>query len=1399
MLSSTCRSIWKRLFTFVLFAALISPSIALSELTGNVAYADSGPVAASFTPADLSAAAQSDAQRLHFDLPLKDIVSSSDGANLFAVTGDNQLVRIETSSMTVGERNPVGSYLSSMVIDGDKLYLGFQYNWTIKRFDTQGGTTVNGSVYSWTTQTSVSQVVYGNNQLYYTSPYTPGAVYAIDLESGLTTTHNTQNRNAGRMVIDPVESSLFYMESHYNYGEILKYNLQDWSLLAASTNHNSHYASALDGDSFYSQSWRLDRNTLQPISPQSKYGDDSIVSVHGTDVIGRTYVWDKDTYTKKFTLPFPVQKMLVLPNGQIILVSENGTTLAKYASMEALRNSSPEYTVPELQISNLSFSDSNPINGIISGMLQWDALPGNSLIDSYTVYQLDQNLNKIGAAILEVPYSNPTRHYSVSLANISLAPAAKHLSVYTKNANGESTSAATVPLTDQGVSNPPAGGGGGYISYIFRDLDPARGQILPLVSWILSDETKYSGYRLSFADEAGTMLGYDDFEKHDIPEVVYQVSVSADQVPPTAVFMDLRPKDLNGNVGVSLYRMQIFDSTLGSGNRTAVNSSIPAPNIIAGSFEDYDYSPGSINGSMYWNEASSTTSAATAYHLYFVDANNVKLKPIAEIKRSHLIGPNLNLPAYEVTLPGKTPVPAGAQRIGIFGSNAQGEGTAGHYFGLWDEIESDAGHNFFEDQNGRAGQIDGIVRWLPATDEQNISYYQVEFLNAWYLRVGGVFTHVNKGLPQYEASIPGSQIPGEASMVLVTAVNTTNDSFTIGSYGIADNIADETATALPMNGSIPNGSIPDFIDYDGDLHEIGGYFGFVNTTITGNNRPLRYDVYFVNDALEKIKPVISLTENERGMHSTSIPWNTPVPEGATKLAVFPVTASKEGVPTAIAINDRGYSPSLTQQQIQIVNNKTGTSDTVTVTGLQRGDNVRVYRTADSGNPFLSQIMMSSSSSTTFNIDQLGTQAGKLYVTLQRGSGLPSSKLEVAYEAEPTTAPPAGGGGFGGGGGGGGGAAAVEAKPAKNADGKMAYEIKPDRGGLLSSLNSGDKELQIDATVEEKLDLLTVELDSDIVLRASSLNRPLVIKSSDITLKFAPNALDIKDSKGTVRLNIAFATQNIPDFSVVSPIMDIVLSQGDAAITSFNNPVQATFAYDQESVKNWKNLGVYVLDEQTGHWERIGGTVNGDGTITAKLPHLSRYAVLEKAEQGISFADIQGHWAQKEIEQLAKARIVDGMDENSFMPEANLTRAQFVTLIAKAFKLESHGTAGTFADISGDSWYKDAVYAAYEAGIVEGVSEQAFAPDDNITREQLAVMVVKAYLHATGKKLADIAEPQETVFPDASSISDWAKPYVGAATELGLLQGDDQGFAPAVDSSRAQAAVVISRLLAKAAK
>ena len=172
---------------------------------------------------------------------------------------------------------------------------------------------------------------------------------------------------------------------------------------------------------------------------------------------------------------------------------------------------------------------------------------------------------------------------------------------------------------------------------------------------------------------------------------------------------------------------------------------------------------------------------------------------------------------------------------------------------------------------------------------------------------------------------------------------------------------------------------------------------------------------------------------------------------------------------------------------------------------------------------------------------------------------------------------------------------------------------------------------------------------------------------------------------------------------------------------------------------------------------------------------------------LNFSDISGHWAEDQIKSMTDEGIINGYPEGTFQPDGKITRAEFASLLVTAFGL-TKGEGKSFTDTV-DHWAKEAIAAANAAGIVNGYSDTIFGPDDPITREQMAVMIVKA------ARLTDAANAK--TFADSSFISDWAKEAVDIATSNQLISGyPDNTFQPQGNATRAEATAVLSGVLKK---
>ena len=166
-------------------------------------------------------------------------------------------------------------------------------------------------------------------------------------------------------------------------------------------------------------------------------------------------------------------------------------------------------------------------------------------------------------------------------------------------------------------------------------------------------------------------------------------------------------------------------------------------------------------------------------------------------------------------------------------------------------------------------------------------------------------------------------------------------------------------------------------------------------------------------------------------------------------------------------------------------------------------------------------------------------------------------------------------------------------------------------------------------------------------------------------------------------------------------------------------------------------------------------------------------------------DIDGHWAKSNIEYVYDHSLMNGYPEGNFAPENSITRAEFATVMSKFMELgEDSAAADKFSDVDGH-WAKGYIGALYSREIVNGVSDVEFAPDANITRQEIATILARAF---------KLTEKSADVFADNASIAEWASDFVYMTKAAGYMQGDENNnFNPIANATRAEVATIIYRL------
>lgn len=225
------------------------------------------------------------------------------------------------------------------------------------------------------------------------------------------------------------------------------------------------------------------------------------------------------------------------------------------------------------------------------------------------------------------------------------------------------------------------------------------------------------------------------------------------------------------------------------------------------------------------------------------------------------------------------------------------------------------------------------------------------------------------------------------------------------------------------------------------------------------------------------------------------------------------------------------------------------------------------------------------------------------------------------------------------------------------------------------------------------------------------------------------------------------------------------------------------AFDAEVIK-LKNPAS-GSDSETGN---VGGNGGGGGGRYVPTP-IENDAVTTKAV----FADLDNYsWAQDSILSLYNKKIVDGVGEGKFAPEKSVSRSEFIKMLILTAGLYDGNAVSDFADVKEGDWQYSYVSSAYKNGIIQMNDEKRFGRDDDISREDMAVMCFRT-LEKLG--LADGDEVSATGFEDEGLISDYALKSVAFLKKIGLIQGmTDLQFSPKTSSNRAQAAVIIERFI-----
>lgn len=374
---------------------------------------------------------------------------------------------------------------------------------------------------------------------------------------------------------------------------------------------------------------------------------------------------------------------------------------------------------------------------------------------------------------------------------------------------------------------------------------------------------------------------------------------------------------------------------------------------------------------------------------------------------------------------------------------------------------------------------------------------------------------------------------------------------------------------------------------------------------------------------------------------------------------------------------------------------------------------------------------------------------------------------------------------------------IRVKPTINANGKATVQLNTETIKRAIKQTDGDK-LEIKVEAIESMNDIEIEFPVDVLLSDGkylinnfeidtglarlNVSSKLISKSSEKAKNVKVSVTKVNSSSLSPEIRAQLSDRPVYSFDL--EIDGVKVSELDG-----RNDVQVTGPYELKSGEQPNKIIIYQIRDNRDFEIVMSGKFNKKtGEIEFKPKRLGKFAVAFKE---VNFQDVTKEWAKEPIEALAARGVIIGTGDGKFKPDDKVTRAEFIMMLMNVFELTDSNATTTFSDIKIGTWCYDEVATAQRLGIVKGRPDGSFGAQDEITRQDMAIMAYQAMTYAGLTSDSEIP----LRFVDANSISSYALEGVTAMQTAGVISGMGNGeFVPKSKSTRAQAAVVINNIL-----
>ena len=381
---------------------------------------------------------------------------------------------------------------------------------------------------------------------------------------------------------------------------------------------------------------------------------------------------------------------------------------------------------------------------------------------------------------------------------------------------------------------------------------------------------------------------------------------------------------------------------------------------------------------------------------------------------------------------------------------------------------------------------------------------------------------------------------------------------------------------------------------------------------------------------------------------------------------------------------------------------------------------------------------------------------------------------------------------------------LQSQPASNVDDVAAAFKDP---YLNFALNNLSKETAAKLLLEfyDSIDTKKGDVYQNIISKLSD-SEKLTVFENAISQKTANAA------NGEI-VSLAYSCAVFGEFSKISyysdvkPFIDTYNTEYFKIDTSIYDKVKNTYEVDSKVLTQRSSYtdfetfkAKYELwakgqyDSENSSNGSTGGTGGGGGGKKTSSSSGGGGGVINPVKEEI-FADLADFdWAKEHIMALYNKGVIDGIGDKEFAPEQTVTREQFVKIASALCTMPEAPSDAGFEDVVSGSWYEKYVNGAKAISLISGKDEKTFGVGENITRQDAAVVLFNA-LKISKPEAVEGISIDELGFADSDSISAYALYAVSVLNKLGVINGDNNGyFNPTANATRAEAAVMINKVL-----